>query len=478
VPADPRRSKGDRPSRTDIRPGGFAPRRRSNPRQVVDDEALVVRPEGPEYPEPAPPIGALKLALGEITEVTVEKLVAGGEGLGRHEGVPIFVPRSAPGDRLRVRLVERHGDYGRAEILDVLTPGPGRRLPPCPHFDRCGGCDLQHLEDALQSKLKAAAVLETVVRMGKVEVPANLKVVTGASWGYRLRAQLHTARPENPGELPRVGYFARGSRELVAVETCPILVPELEAMLPQLPSLLGAAPGDLPHRLDLAAGEGGEISTAPVAGTLPHGPIALDAGGFRYAFDARTFFQGHRGLVNDLVAAALGPAEWTGELAVDLYAGVGLFSLPLATRYRRVLAIEGDRVAARYARTNVKARPEGSTGAIKVIDQAVESWITDLPEGVDRVIADPPRTGLKGPVVRALLERRPRRVTYVSCHPATFARDLRALGKAYELEGLTLIDLFPQTGHMELVAQLALTPSIPLSLAAPEPAPGRGGGRN
>lgn len=420
---------------------------------MVDDQALVVRPQGDApLEEPKPREQALKLALGEITEVTVEKMVAGGEGLARHQGVPLFVPRSAPGDRARVRLVERHGDYGRAEIVELLSPGPGRRLPPCPYFEQCGGCDLQHLDDDLQTKLKAAAVLETVVRMGKVDIPTNLKVVTGAAWGYRQRTQLHTGPAETPEGLPVVGYFARGSRELVPVATCPILVPELERLLPGLPELLAAGGGPPPHRLDLAAGDGDAVSSAPAAGGLPTGEIGLQVGAYRYGFDARTFFQGHRGLLGDLVAAALGPADWTGELAVDLYAGVGLFSLPLAERYDRVLAVEGDRIATRYARANARQRRKGSR--IEVIDQAVESWIRELPDGVDRVLADPPRTGLKGPVVRALLEKRPPRLTYVSCHPATFARDLRALGQAYRLVALTLVDLFPQTGHMELVAQL------------------------
>jgi len=168
-----------------------------------------------------PPPGARLAGVDEV-EVRIEKLVAGGDGLGRWEGIPLFVARSAPGDRLRVAITERRPDYGRGEIVEILEPGPGRREPRCPHFARCGGCDLQHLEDALQVELKAAAVLETLARIGGVELPGEPEVLAGAPWSYRLRTQLHVdpaKEPAGPGSQgPGVGYFERGSHELVPVD--------------------------------------------------------------------------------------------------------------------------------------------------------------------------------------------------------------------------------------------------------------------
>jgi 23S rRNA (uracil1939-C5)-methyltransferase len=409
----------------------------------------VSRPEGA-----AAPLGVRLAALDEV-EVTVEKLVAGGDGFARAEGVPLFVPRSAPGDRLRVRVVERHPDYGRAEIVAVLAPGPGRREPPCPYFARCGGCDLQHLDDAVQARAKAAAAVETLARLGGVALPAAPELVTGAAWGWRLRTQLHL-RPGPRGV--EAGYFARGSHDLVAVDRCPILVPELEALLPRLPALLAPLGEAVPRRLDLAAGDGGEITAAPAAAGLAHAEVTLavpdPAGGeFTLAFDARCFVQAHRGLGGALVARAVGP--WEGEEAYDLYAGVGLFSLPLARRYRRVVAVEGDRVAARHARNNARRH---RLAGIAVEPRAVESWIAGLPAGAERVVVDPPRGGLSRLVRHALFRLRPRRLTYVSCHAATLARDLRGLRAAYELESLALLDLFPQSGHLEAVVQLVARP--------------------
>jgi 23S rRNA (uracil1939-C5)-methyltransferase len=386
---------------------------------------------------------AERLAHLEEIEVTIEKLVMGGDGFARHEGIPIFVPRSVPGDRLRVRLAQRRPDYARAEILEVLAPGPGRRSPPCPHFERCGGCDLQQIDDERQPPLKAAAVIETLRRLGRLEMPPP-ELVTGEPWAYRLRAQLHT-EPDPEGR-PRVGYFARGSRELVAVETCPILVPELEEALGVLAAQLPVEP---PRRLDLAAGQGGVWTMAPVIEGLPRGPVELAVGEDTYRFDARTFFQSHRSLLPRLVETAIGP--WQGATACDLYAGVGLFSLPLARRYRRVYAVEADPAAARYARRNVQRNglPE-----VEIVALRAELALARIALPCERMLVDPPRSGLSREVRDGLLARRPQRLTYVSCDPPTLARDLRQLTGGYRVESWTLLDLFPQTGHMEAVVQL------------------------
>lgn len=405
-------------------------------------------PPKPARPTPPPPPPGTRLAGVEELEVRVEKLVAGGEGLARWEGVPVFVPRSAPGDLARVRIVERRPDYGRGEIVEILEPGPARRPDPYPELSPTGICDLQHLRDEVQPLLKAAAVRETLERLGGIQVvPENTQLLAGAPWGYRLRTQLHTdVDPMTRGV--RIGYYARGTKDLIPVTRCPLLVPELEAFLPVLQSQLAAGG---PTRLDVAAGDGGEITVSPNLPGLPHGEVSLQVGDLTYAYDARTFFQGHRGLLARLVEAVVGP--WEGETAFDLYGGVGLFALALARRYRRVVTVEGDTQSARYARNNAR---RNKLPNVEVVARAVETWIAELPEGADRVVVDPPRGGLSPKVPRILLERRPQRLTYLSCHPATLARDLRLLKEAYRIESIALIDLFPQTGHMEALVQMAL----------------------
>jgi len=410
-------------------------------RAAIDGEVA----EKPAAALPVPsPIGSRLAEVAEL-EVEVEKLVAGGEGLARAFEVPIFVTRAVPGDRLRVRLTERRPDYARAEIVEILRPGPGRRPDPYPELARTGACDLQHIEDDLQPRLKAAATVETLLRLGGIELPEDFAVLTGAPWGYRLRTQLHTAVDPATGGV-HVGYHARGTHEVIPLDRCALLVPELDHLLARLPSFLGAEP---PRRIDLAAGDGGQVAVAPLIAGLPHGEVSKAVGEFTLSYDARVFFQGHRGLLPQLVERALGP--WEGGEAFDLYAGVGLFSLPLARRYPRVTAVEGDPIAARFARNNAR---RNRVPNLEVAPQVVESWIGRLPRRPARVLVDPPRAGLTTKVRRALLASLPARLTYVSCHAATLARDLVDLRAAYDLESLTLVDLFPQTGHMEAIVQL------------------------
>lgn len=386
-----------------------------------------------------------RLAGVEEIDVRIEKLVAGGEGLARVEGVPVFVPRSAPGDLLKVQITERHTDYGRAEIVEILEPGPARRPDPAPELSFTGICDLQHIDDRTQPLLKAAAVKETLERLGKFTLPPKVELIAAEPWGYRLRTQVHTDTDPATGAI-RVGYHVRGTNDVIPVARCPLLVPELEALLADLPQHLG--PGS-PRRLDLAAGDGGAVTVAPVVPGLPHGEVSTQVGEFTYFYDARCFFQSHRGMLPRLVEATVG--AWEGETAVDLYAGAGLFSLPLARRYKRVIAVESDALGTRFARMNVR---RNRLTNVEVVGQSVESWIAEMPDRVDRVVVDPPRGGLSWDALRVLVDRQPARITYVSCHPAALARDLRRLQKAYEAESLAFVDLFPQTGHMEVLVQL------------------------
>ena len=388
-----------------------------------------------------------RLAGLDVLELEIDRLVTGGEGMGRFEGIPVFVPRSTPGDRLRVRIVERRSGYARAEIETVLRPGPARRPAPCPHFEHCGGCDLQHIEDGAQTAYKVASVRETLERLGGIRWPATAGVRRADAWGYRLRTSLHT---EPLGEGTRVGYRARRSHQLVSVDRCPVLVPELEAVVGGLGRRL---PAPAPRRIDLAAGDPGTWTAAPLLENLAHGEVELHAAGLCYAYDARCFFQAHRGLVESLINTAVG--DWRGGRAVDLYAGVGHFSLPLARHYDEVMGVEVDRIAVRHARRN--ARHNGVTN-LRVEQAAVERWVAGLPPDLDRVLVDPPRSGLPGVVRHALRARAPERITYVSCDAATLARDRRELTIDYAVEALTVLDLFPQTGHVETVVQLVRGP--------------------
>ena len=332
---------------------------------------------------------------------------------------------------------------GRGEIVEVLAPGPGRREPPCPYFERCGGCDLQHLEDGLQVKLKAQAVLETLGRIGGIEPPnrdAPPEVIAGEPWGYRLRAQLHVdpsvppagAAAETEG-APGVGYFARGSHELVPVDRCPILVPELEDLLPRLPRRLAEDwPGGSCRRGASTwrrATAGGDAAPV-VEGPAPRrGQVAV--GGLHLGLDARSFFQTHRGLLGRLVEVALRDRR-SGPASGRTTSTAGSASSPCRSRaaLRRVVGVEGDRVAVRYARGTTSAR-----AGLETWRSRGWRWRAGCADA-----AGGGRPGGGGPAAAGLSsaggggavpEAAPKRVTYVSCHPATLARDLRRLTRAY-----------------------------------------------
>ena len=397
-------------------------------------------------------------------ELKIEKVVLGGDGLARWRDLPIFVPRAAPGDVVEARIIERRPSYARAEIERVITAGPMRREAPCPFYARCGGCQLQHIEDEAQLGLKAAAALETLRRLGGID-PARLtrcrvgKPVSDRRWGYRLRAQVHTEQDED-GAIG-VGFRRRRSHDLVRVDRCAVLAPALDARLPDLPRLLAAevrAGKAVPGRLGLAAkdlDEDSPVVAAPPLEELPGGELEIELQGRRLTFDARCFIQAHGGLLEPLARSAVGSFE--GETAVDLYAGVGFFTIGLADRYGSVTAVEGDSAAARHARNNLRLN---GLRHCSVEWAAIESWVDGkaggegLQPGLDRVLVDPPRVGLSWNVRRALLRAAPARLTYVSCDSATLARDLGELTRDFDLETITFFDLFPQTAHLETVVQL------------------------
>lgn len=386
---------------------------------------------------------ATSIAAFSEMEVVVDRLVAGGEGLARYQGVPIFIPLSAPGDRVLVNVVERHTDYARAEIVRVLEPGPTRRAAPCPVFGLCGGCDLQHIADEEQSRLKVEAALEALRRLGGIHQPPEVRMIAGSSWAYRLRTQV---RLEEDLEGVRAGYFGRGSHMLVPVSECPVLVPDLERELAELPTVV---PVGGPRRIDLAAGDDGTVVAAPPVEGLSRGSVFRDVGRYRYEYDARVFFQGHAGLLADLVREVCGP--WRGEKLVELFAGVGLLTLPLAARYGQVIAVESDRVASRLLKKN--ARSNGLKN-VEIVARSVDYFVRHFGGAADRVVVDPPRSGLHVLTRMAIVKSRATRLTYLSCHPASLARDLKDLLATFELESLCFLDMFPQTGHIETLAQL------------------------
>jgi 23S rRNA (uracil1939-C5)-methyltransferase len=397
------------------------------------------------------------LEVGSVIEVATERLAYGGDGIARHNGLAIFIPFAAPGERLRVHIIERRKNFARAVIEEILEPSQARRAAPCQHFGDCGGCQLQHLSYESQLEAKAGFVRDALKRVGKIEWPQEIEVLHAAEFGYRSRAQVRIEpfNPQNP-ESRLIGFNRTGSHSICDVSSCPVLVPELESQLQSLRSFInhsGRSKIDDLTDVEIASGDEG-IAFEPELAGLPGGNLERRVKESVYCFSPSTFFQVNALLLEALVDKAI--TEHTGSLAIDLYAGVGLFTLQLARRFGKVMGVESDRKAAYFARENISAN---NLMNVKFYNARVELWLKEYAArrkapSPDLVLLDPPRAGAAEAVAQ-IAELKPQRISYVSCDPTTLARDLRKLlDSGYELEGVTAIDLFPQTYHVETVALL------------------------
>ena len=440
-------------------------------------------------------------------DVTIEKLIYGGDGLAHHEGSTVFVPYVLPAERVSVSPVEQKKKFVRARVEALIENSPQRVLPPCPHFGVCGGCNYQHIPYDAQPQYKAEILRETLRRIGRVDWTGEIKTHGSPPWGYRNRAQWKVRPPlesasgatqANSGAANKalakldIGYFRANSTALCAVDQCAILSPLLLKTLLALRTALAAS--ELPRELreiEVFSNEGPGVTTGPggakllltanfagfpsrveehaetmrrivpeAASILFHDPshdrmelfgpgfLETEAGGVKYRVGHFSFFQVNRFLVDDLVRTVCD--EENGRLALDLFAGVGLFSIPLAKHFERLIAVESNPAAVRDLETNMRGQ-----GTIEVRTADVDRFLERNKERPEFVVLDPPRDGLAPDAAKRLGRMQPSRITYVSCEPPTLARDLAVLAEAgYDCTEIHLFDLFPQTFHMETVARL------------------------
>ncbi|HVB08648.1 MAG TPA: 23S rRNA (uracil(1939)-C(5))-methyltransferase RlmD [Candidatus Acidoferrales bacterium] len=436
----------------------------------------------------------------------IEKLVYGGEGLAHEGGEAVFVPFVLPGEEVELTPGTRKKKFVRARVTRVLEASPDRVAARCPHFGRCGGCDYQHVSYEAQLRYKEEILRETLRRLGRIDWQGPVTLHASPPWEYRNRAQwkirphsIEGGRPrEDAGSVARssgsehsdIGYFRAGSSTLCPVQVCTILSPKLLATFEQFRAMLSEEklPETLREVEAFADAEDQGILLNLSCTSLPRGADALakmlseridgvksillqDVRGERMSLHGPgflqykvmqssfrvghlSFFQVNRFLVNEManVAAA---AAGGGELAFDLYAGVGLFATTLAGNFGRVEAVEANPAAARDLETN--AGLSGKT--IKARNDSAESFLAEWKQKreatPDVVIVDPPRAGIEPTALDKLAAIAPARILYVSCDPSTLARDLANLcTRAYALQEIHLFDMFPQTYHIETLVRL------------------------
>jgi tRNA/tmRNA/rRNA uracil-C5-methylase (TrmA/RlmC/RlmD family) len=407
----------------------------------------------------------------EILELEVGSIAAGGGCVGRApDGKVVFVRHSLPGERVRARVTSGTTSYLRADAVEVLSPSPDRVEPPCPHAGpgRCGGCDFQHVDVGAQRRLKAFRIAEQLERLAGVERAVEVEPVPGDAAGLGWRSRVRVA-VDGRGA---VGFRRHRSHRLEYVKECPIATAAVAAT--------GALTVLWPGASELEVVTGTEPAEAVVSVT-PRGKAAprlpdIDAGvvldgkvrrppgavhavvaGRPYRISPGVFWQVHTGAATALLAAVLAAVgDCDGTRVVDLYAGAGLFSVPLAEAVGptgSVLAVERDRRACADARHNGATLPN-----LRVLDGEVTPTLVESALGrPDIVVLDPAREGAGTGVMRALGADTPtvRTVIYVSCDPSSFGRDVRVLlDEGWHLTGLRAFDIFPMTEHVEIVAAL------------------------
>ncbi len=456
-------------------------------------------------------------ARGQELELSVDDLAFGGAGVARHESFVVFVPHTAPGDRVRVRVRKARRRFAEADVLEVLTPGPDRVEPPCPYVPECGGCRLQHVDDGAVLDAKTRQVAEHLRRIGGIESPPLLEADPAIEpTGYRNKMEYSAG----VGETIALGLHAAGRWDrVVDIERCLIARPEIDAVRETVrrwadeagvagydrrglnrdapegqagqPGVLrnvvvreGAATGELmvtvvtsggvSDRLDdladrLWATHRGMVGlrsavTDGVAETTQGLPTELvrgrdwfreRVGDVTLHLSADAFFQTNTGMTPTLYRRAAEAAGLDGgQTLYDLYSGAGAIGVALAGRVGRVIAIELSPDAARDAEQN--ARRNGVENHLSIcgdVGRALRQLRGQLP-APDAVIVDPPRAGLSGRAVRRILELAPPVVAYVSCQPATLAENAaRFVAGGYTLEWVRPVDMFPQTPHIEAVAR-------------------------
>lgn len=441
---------------------------------------------------PARPKASTAPANSPPLLVEIEKPIYGGSFLARAEGKTIFTPLALPGEQARVRIVEDKRGYAFAEPEELLIASPDRVTPLCPHFASCGGCDYQHADYHAQLAFKQSILRETLERAG-VQPPAQIDTLAANPWAYRNRIRLAFDRDGN------IGYRGRRSHSIVSIRECPIAAPVLvkaalaiaeyfKRILPHErlaeitlfcnadeSALLVSATLAHPAKArvdDFACALAEQIPplvavefvSEGMAGRQPHpaarwGATSLEyrAAGFDYRVDHGAFFQVNRWLVDALLDRVADRIEKgrSGHLAWDLFAGVGLFARRLAASFEQVVAVESapPAIAALEANLNGTAASATQADALGFLTHTEE---TSSGAGIpDLIVVDPPRTGLGAEVTAALAATAAPAIVYVSCDPATLARDLKALVAAgYAIDRLTLVDLFPQTFHLETVVDL------------------------
>jgi 23S rRNA (uracil1939-C5)-methyltransferase len=395
-------------------------------------------------------------------EIEIEKLVYGGDGLARLDGQVVLMPYVLPGERVSFTPERVKTGLLKGKHVQILQPSAERIKPRCEYFTACGGCQLQHSGYAFQLAQKQSILRETLRRLGGFDYSEEITAIAAEPWGYRNRVQLHFKAGTS-------GFHKAESHAIQGITHCEIAAPLLTEAIGKIrPAVKKQEWPDFLRSLELFT-NGAEIqvnvleTNRPVAArfftwlkelipAIAAGAIEYEAAAERFRISGGSFFQTNRFLIDELVKEVLG--EESGTEAADLYAGVGLFTLPMAKRFKRIQAVERGATAFRDLEFNA-----GKAGVTNVDPKktSAEDFLREMRTAPEWIVADPPRAGLGKEITAELLRLKPPRLTIVSCDPTTLARDLKVLqAGGYRVGRIALVDLFPQTYHFETVVRFEI----------------------
>ena len=426
----------------------------------------------------------------EPVEVTVESLAQDGRGVAHVDGKAVFIDGALPGEVVRFQLSARKRKYDEGRVIDVLAPSVDRVDPLCPHFGECGGCSLQHMAPGAQILSKQQVLLDALTHVGRVSAAGILPPLTGPVWGYRSRARLSVRHVIKKGRV-LVGFREKRSRYVADITRCEVLHPCVGGRIRELARLIDSLDGrDHIAQVEVAVGNGdcvlvmrnlealsaddtgrlrqyqqdndvrvflqpgGPDTAAPIDGGNPLLTYSLPDYAIELQFSPCDFVQINADINQKMLASAFSLLEpAAGDHVLELFCGLGNFTLPLARLAGQVTAVEGH--AGLVARAGDNARRNG----IGNVEYHVADLTQSLPDtgwatrAYDKLLIDPPRTGALE-LVQQIGRWNPQRIVYVSCNPATLARDAEVLvhEQGYELTRTGVMDMFPHTTHVESIA--------------------------
>ncbi|HCC69345.1 MAG TPA: 23S rRNA (uracil(1939)-C(5))-methyltransferase RlmD [Nitrospiraceae bacterium] len=425
-----------------------------------------------------------------MIEVTVEKMIYGGKGLARDNGLTIFIPGVIPGERVYVRIKKKRKGFAEAELIEIIKPSPDRITPPCKGEEECAGAHWPYISYPAQLRLKEEILLETLRKIGSIEPRNILPIIPSQNIDhYRLRVQFNVRYRDS---RPLIGFFREGTHHLVEIKNGFLLHPLINRILDAIRKLTDQLPPLREIHINVSPDTSGEalilffidVETPPRPGgatifealrkdvkevvgiisyagrkkyeVLGRNYLKLRLDDFSFQSREGSFFQVNWGQNKNMINSLLDLSELKGdERVLDLYSGIGNFSLPLAKKVERVIGIESGYSAVKDALRNAE---ENGIKNIAFICEDVRKGLKGLlekKERVDLIVLDPPRAGATKKIIERIIAFSPKKIIYVSCNPTTLARDLMMLQNGgYFLNRLQPIDMFPQTYHIESIAEL------------------------